>query len=180
MSTPIKIRSSIGSKLRYPLLTFLVIGYIMGAIVVFEYREVNEALLSRYEVEIGEQKSTIDKLSEENTKLKRHTKIVKIREVDGTVRETTEELVESERELRVELSSKMENKYKTEVIDLNKTWSEKYRKEVEGRKKLGVATGIDTNYVRYLSISYDFLPPFYMMGQANDRNVYTLSVGFRI
>jgi len=124
-----------------------------------EYREINKLVIEEYRTKIVEQSASLEKLRQENSKLRKRTTTYRIVRPDGTVEERSSSEVESEREIATAVRMEYEEKMRSEVAAVRRELISKLNETTEIRSKLRVSGGVTSTFRHYfLWSSYDIYP----------------------
>lgn len=155
---------------RYPRLVWFGLGLLVAVIVsgstakwadrtIEEYKQLNALVIEEYKVKEIEQRSTIDTLRQENSKLKQRVTTYKLVKPDGTIEERTDSEVESERQLSESIKEEYYKKLHEATDTLHREYSSKIQRIVSERKRLMLTGGLVYPGGWLLQGSYQVLPP---------------------
>ena len=172
-------------------LTFLIIGWVMGAGMVGTTIYQTDKTISRLEVQLDraietnykyveQTKTTIDSLREENRKLKSKTSTIRIVRPDGTIEEKTVSETESEETVTESVRLEYEKKLAEELLKKEREVSKQIKEEVKQSKNFTAAMGINTSGFYYGSISYTVFPPFLLNGYGTEDGEFGIGIGIRL
>ena len=125
-------------------------------------------------------KQTIDKLKEENRKLKSKTSTIKIVRPDGTMEEKTVSETESEETVTESVKLEYEKKLAEELLNKEREVSKRIKEETKQSKNFTAVMGINTGGFYYGSISYTVLPPILLNGYGTEEGEFGIGIGIRL
>ena len=136
--------------------------------------------MEQYQSTMEKQKITISELTEQNKKLSKYVKIVKVKMPDGTESETIERSTKVDTSTRVAIRTEVEREFRAEIRTLESRLESSESRKVRINRKLMVGLGIDVDLNKYGYVTYDIWGPAGILLEGSTDGRYIIGLTWKL